>query len=133
MNDWWKNPVLQGPENDYGDYDYLIEEIPENYARWEHSKYRWKCDDCGKERHLLFCATQYFHTLDGWDSLSWNTCWKCYIKGEIKHIKWKIKHGIKIRIIAFKDALRIYRNSAKTKNFKYWYNLMLDIQRRHKK
>ena len=21
MNKWWKNPVLQGPENDYGDYD----------------------------------------------------------------------------------------------------------------
>lgn len=28
MNNWWKSPVLQGEENDYGDYDYLIEEIP---------------------------------------------------------------------------------------------------------
>ena len=32
MNDWWKAPVLQGDENDYGDYDYLIEELPHKKA-----------------------------------------------------------------------------------------------------
>ena len=30
MNNWWKSPVLQGEENDYGAYDYMIEEIPNN-------------------------------------------------------------------------------------------------------
>ena len=40
--DWWKAPVLQGPENDYGQYDYMIEEIPKDYARWEFDKkYKW--------------------------------------------------------------------------------------------
>lgn len=27
MSDWWKNPVLQGEDNDYGQYDYLIEKL----------------------------------------------------------------------------------------------------------
>ena len=127
MNDWWKNPVLQGPENDYGDYDYLIEEIPEDYAKWDLSKYRWKCDDCGKERHLRFCTAHYFHTLDGWDSISWSTCWKCCIKNRIFNFKWGIKYGINKRIRAFKSAVRL-RKSNKDRSFKYWYDLMLSIE-----
>lgn len=129
MNDWWKNPVLQGPENDYGDYDYLIEEIPQDYAKWKLSKYRWKCDDCGKERHLRFCTEHFFHTLDGWDSLYYATCWKCEVKGSVKHMLWKIKHGIKIRISAFKNAVRL-RKAGNTRSFKYWYDLMLSIERK---
>ena len=27
MDKWWKNPVLQGEDNDYGQYDYLINPI----------------------------------------------------------------------------------------------------------
>lgn len=129
MNDWWKNPVLQGPENDYGDYDYLIEDIPEDYAKWELSKYRWRCDDCGKERHLRFCAEHFFHTLDGWDSLYYSTCWRCRVKEDIKDTLWKIKHGIKIRVRAFKSAVRL-RKSGSTRNFKYWYDLMLSIEKK---
>ena len=129
MNDWWKNPVLQGPENDYGDYDYLIEEIPQDYAKWDLSKYRWKCDDCGKERHLRFRTAHYFHTLDGWDSLDYSTCWRCRVKEDIKDTLWKIKHGIKIRARAFKSAVQL-RKSGSTRSFKYWYDLMLSIERK---
>lgn len=32
MKNWWKNPVLQGEDNDYGQYDYLIEELPHDEA-----------------------------------------------------------------------------------------------------
>lgn len=96
MKDWWKSPVLQGPENDYGQYDYLIEELPKNEARWELSKYKWKCDDCGKDHYLLFCITQYFYTLDGYDYFSWNTCWKCMLKNKIANIKWRIKKKMKV-------------------------------------
>lgn len=129
MNDWWKNPVLQGPENDYGDYDYIIEEIPEDYAKWELSKYRWKCDDCGKEKHLRFCTAHHFHTLDGWDSLSWSTCWKCCIKNRIFNFKWGIKYGINKRIRTFKSAVRLRKNN-KDRSFKYWYDLMLSIEKK---
>lgn len=131
--DWWKAPILQGPENDYGDYDYLIEELPKDYAKWEVDKYRWKCDACGKDRHVRFVSVHHFHTLDGWDSMSYSECFKCRIEAKIYNFKYKIKNGIRIRISAFKDAMRVYRKSAKTKSFKYWYNLMLDVQRRYKK
>ena len=39
--EWWRAPVLQGPENDYGDYDYLIEELPHNSHKW--STWGYKC------------------------------------------------------------------------------------------
>ena len=53
MNEWWKAPVLQGEDNDYGQYDYLIEEIPENYMGWEFDReYKWACSECHKEYHL---------------------------------------------------------------------------------
>ena len=95
MNDWWKSPVLQGTENDYGDYDYLVEELPKDYARWEFDKYRWKCDTCGKDSFLRFVAEHYFYCWDGWDSMSYAECWKCRLKGKISEIKWKIKDKIK--------------------------------------
>lgn len=129
--DWWKSPVLQGPENDYGDYDYMIEELPEDYAKWELSKYRWKCDDCGKEKHLLFRTAHHFHTLDGWDSLSWSTCWKCCIKNRIFNFKFGIKYGINKRIRAFKSAVHLRKNN-KDRSFKYWYDLMMSIERKTK-
>ena len=129
--DWWKSPVLQGPENDYGDYDYMIEELPEDYAKWELSKYRWKCDDCGKERHLLFRTAHHFHTMDGWDSLDYSTCWKCCVKNRIFNFKWGIKYGINKRIHAFNSAVRLRKNN-KDRSFKYWYDLMMSIERRKK-
>ena len=96
MNNWWKSPVLQGPENDYGDYDYLIEEIPQDYAKWVLSRYKWRCDDCGKERHLIFRSVHWFRTWDGGDSMEYTECWKCRLKTKIYSIKWRFQKQIKI-------------------------------------
>ena len=124
MSDWWKAPVLQGEDNDYGQYDYMIEEIPQDYAKWEFDrKYKWKCDDCGKHRHLSFCTAHYFYTLDSYDSMSWNTCWKCCLKNRIFNIKYHIKFQTKNRIKAFKDARMFYKSSNKAESFMFWYKL----------
>ena len=124
MNNWWKNPVLQGPENDYGDYDYLIEELPQNSVKWEHSRYTSKCDSCGKERHLLLRSTHYFYTLDGYDYMGYDECWVCRLQGKIGSIKHKIKKRIQIA----KDAWRLTRTSS-AGNFKYYYKLVKEISR----
>ena len=126
MNDWWKNPVLQGPENDYGDYDYLIEEIPQDYAKWELSRYKSRCDSCGKERHLVFRSTSYFHTLDGYDYMSYTDCWVCRLENKV----WSIKHRLKKRIKAFKTALELYKISRKhTWSWKKCYDMALKFER----
>jgi len=121
MNEWWKSPVLQGPENDYGQYDYMIEEIPQNEAKWKFDVDKRHCDYCGKYRHILFCATQYFRTLDGYDSLTYDECWICMIKEGIHSRKRKIQ----IRLRAIKLAIKCM---AKDKNydieyFKFLYKL----------
>ena len=106
---WWKSPVLQGPENDYGQYDYMIEEIPQDYAKWEFDrKCKWPCHDCGRETHLLFRWETFFHTLDGWDSLSHSECWRCRLKGTICSFRWKIKKRTKKAIKTFKMTLELY-------------------------
>lgn len=101
MNNWWKSPVLQGPENDYGDYDYLIEDIPSNTTAWEN--WERKCDECGKEHKLNLVYTGYFRTMDGWDSMDSCECWKCYLKRKIrtpfKAIKKKIKRVVEVKKI----------------------------------
>ena len=129
MNDvwgmnWWEAPVLQGPENDYGDYDYLIEELPDDYAKWEYDKYTCHCDSCGKERHLVFYSVHHFHTLDGWDSFDYTTCWKCALKDKIYMIKCKIGRSIK----AFKLARELYKTNT-TRTFKHHYELAKKIVR----
>ena len=136
-NNWWKAPILQGPENEYGDYDYLIEEIPENKAKWEISKYAWKCDDCGKESHLLFSTTSYFYTLDGYDYMSYNTCWRCYLKEQIHKMKYHIKHYIVFNIEQYTDmfhfALKLYRQDPQKRSFIFWCSLIRKIQKGKKK
>ena len=124
MNDWWKNPVLQGPDNEYGEYDYLIEELPRNSVKWEHSKYKCRCDSCGKERHLLLKSTHYFYTLDGYDYMGYDECLVCRLQGKIGSIKHKIKKQINIA----KDAWKLARTSP-TGNFKYYYKLVKEIRR----
>lgn len=126
--DWWKAPVLQGEDNDYGQYDYLIEEIPQDYARWEFDrKYKWKCHNCGKEKHLLFRAEHFFHTLDGWDSLDYAECLHCRTKGNIRDYKWKLKNNIRKRIEIFKMTIELYEIG--TKNFSDCYTLAKKIVR----
>ena len=121
MNKWWKNPVLQGPENDYGDYDYLIEELPSNSVEWSFSKHASKCDSCGKESHLLLKSTSYFYTLDGYDYIGYDECWKCRLKEKVWSIKNKIKREVKI----IKDAW----NLSKQGNFKYWYKTLKEVRK----
>ena len=121
MNDWWKNPVLQGPENDYGDYDYLIEELPHDYAKWKLSKYRWQCDDCGKDRHLRFVSKEHFRTLDGWDSISYAACWRCAIKNWFIGTRFCLLYNINKRIKALKDAIELYNASDGKHSFRDCY------------
>lgn len=99
MKNWWKNPVLQGEDNDYGQYDYLIEELPHDEARWEWL-YR-KCDSCGKYHRLNFYSNHYFYTYDGWDSFDYMDCWECRFKDKVWSIKNKIKKEIKAHKLAF--------------------------------
>ena len=86
---WWKNPALQGEDNDYGDYDYLAEEISEdtNKVEWFYSK----CEDCGKYHHFNRYLTHYFYTLDGYDYDTYVICLKCDIKSRIHSKKMLIK------------------------------------------
>ena len=124
MNNWWKNPVLQGDDNDYGQYDYLIEELPHDEAKWEWL-YR-KCDSCGKYHRLNFYSNHYFYTYDGWDSLDYMDCWECRFKDKVWSIKNKIKKEIKAHQLAF--SLLNWKHSIK-KNVKY-YRLGLKVGRK---
>jgi hypothetical protein len=120
--DWWKSPVLQGPENDYGQYDYMIEEIPEDEVKWEFTNYKKKCDSCGKERNLYIYSTYHFHTLDGYDYL-WNyECWRCVLARKVHSIKRRIVKRIKI----FKMAVELY-TTISNKSFKHYYELASKI------
>ena len=127
--DWWKSPVLQGEDNDYGQYDYMIEELPKDYVKWVLSRYKWKCDDCGKESHLLLRSAHYFYTLDGWDSMDYSECWRCRVKGMVFNAKWKIKKCIKCHMDSLKDAVIFYKASNKQKSFKYYYQLAVKLHK----
>lgn len=111
MNNWWKSPVLQGEENDYGDYDYLIEEVPSDSAEW--TKWEYKCSECGKFRKWNKVYTHYFHTLDGYDSISTEVCWVCELKKSlfypIKKFFKKIKKGVKDYIEYRKECRNLFK------------------------
>ena len=127
MSDWWKSPVLQGSENDYGDYDYLIEELPKDHCGWDLQRYTSKCDNCGKERHLLFRATHCFYCWDGWDSMDSTECWECMIEDKI----WSVKHKIKKRIKIIKTTFELYNTSKR--DIKKCYDLALRLHRQQYK
>lgn len=132
MSDWWKAPVLQGPENDYGQYDYMIEEIPKNYAKWQFSKYRWKCDTCGKERHLRFVSEEFFHTMDGWDSFSNAECWMCVFKGWVRHKIWKTKKAIKDQMGILKMTKEFHDGMEGRRDYKYCYKFAKKLVKKEK-
>ena len=118
MNDWWKAPVLQGDDNEYGEYDYLIEELPKDHGEWiRHSK----CDTCGKERVFVFRSVQHFYCWDGWDAMDYNECWKCMIENKI----WSVKHKIKKRIKIIKTTFELYNTSKR--DIKKCYELALKL------
>ena len=116
MNNWWKSPVLQGEENDYGQYDYLIEEIPNNSREW--NTWGYKCSECGKWHKLNVVYTEYFHTLDGWDSISTEVCWLCEMKGIIYKPFCKMKRKINQEIKAHKIAIELTRDLWSFKDIK---------------
>lgn len=94
VQNWWKAPILQGEENDYGCYDYLIEEVPESYCHWEFSKIAWE-DDQGHSSHLRKVWCNYFRTMDGYDSMYGSDCWRCVLKDTIKILPRRIKRIFK--------------------------------------
>ena len=116
MNNWWKSPVLQGDDNDYGQYDYLIEEIPNNSCEW--NTWGYKCSECGKWHKLNVLYTEYFHTLDGWDSISTEVCWLCEMKGIICKPFRKMKRKINQEIKAHKIAIELTRDLWSFKDIK---------------
>ena len=123
MKNWWKNPILQGEDNDYGQYDYLIEKLPHDESRWE-----WcygKCDSCGKYHRLNFYSNHYFYTYDGWDSFDYTDCWKCRFENAI----WKIKNRMKKEIKAHKLAFSLLNRKHSIKRNVEHYKLGLEVGR----
>lgn len=122
MNNWWKSPVLQGEENDYGDYDYLATELPQNTVEWT----RWEqhCDSCGKNRNLHRVSTSYFYTLDGYDSMSYYECWICVVKDAIRKPFRKLKKKIKIIRVAME-----FKHDLHKKSWKHCYKLAKELTR----
>ena len=92
----WNEILHDNRIDDEGNYDYLAEELPEDYSRWE-----WgvrHCDNCGKYRRLSLCSAHYFYCWDGWDSMSWDECWRCQLRAKlptIRGLKRKLKNKIK--------------------------------------
>ena len=124
MDNWWKSPVLQGPENDYGQYDYMIEELPQDKAGWEFATYERRCDCCGKYKMgFFYCSEHYFHTLDGWDSLSFDECWICIVKDIIHSRKRKINRTLRATKFALKCMIEDKRYDVKY--FKLLYKIAL--------
>ena len=96
-------PILQGPENEYGDYDYLVNDLPADEQLVKtRMGYKCRCDGCGKEFKTLYVSTHYFYTIDGWDSLSNRECKKC-AKLDIKS---KIKRTVTNAVRRIKKAIR---------------------------
>ena len=117
MNKWWKDPRL----DDEGTYDYLVEELPENNSSW--STHVTKCDDCGKERHLTRTDTHYFYCWDGWDSMSYTTCWKCHLKSWIRSKMSKMKKKLsKCGKILDLRAYIVFRKFCKNNNIDKQYH-----------
>lgn len=116
IKNWWKSPVLQGEENDYGDYDYLIEELPENTKNWLFS-YQ-KCDTCGKYHKINFSMSTWFHTMDGGDSFDYTECWKCYWKQKILSKYHKFIKNYKDYKNIMKFAFELHKCCGKNRSFK---------------
>lgn len=90
MNEWWKNPVLQGEDNDYGQYDYLVNPLPQNYR--EKIRGKCHCDSCGKYRCFNIRDVAFFYTLDGYDNMSYTECWLCRLSCKFYRFKRRFKN-----------------------------------------
>ena len=126
MNNWWKNPVLQGDDNDYGQYDYLVEELPKNTREW--STWEYKCSECGKWHKLNVVYTGYFYTLDGWDSHSTEVCWLCETKSIIGKPLRKMKRKVNRAWRVVKETIELKRD-LNNKSWKRCYELAKILQK----
>ena len=124
MDKWWLNPLLDG--DDYGKYDFYATPLPEDYAKWQFDKVAWKCYDCKKGSHLLFVQKHFFYTLDGYDCMDYDVCWKCFLKDKIRLARGTIKRKIEKEKKALKLA-RECRQTDKTKSFKTYYNIAREV------
>lgn len=97
MSDWWKAPVLQGPENDYGDYDYLINPLPEDKYEIRITRYPVRCDCCGRDTHIYRYSSYHFYTYDGYDSMDEYECMLCEkgVTRKMRQLKKKFKSFLK--------------------------------------
>lgn len=129
MENWWKSPVLQGPENEYGEYDYLVNELPKDEAYWDFNKDKYKCESCGKLSHLLFRTTHYFYCYDGYDSMSYDECWRCRIESNIRGKIYKIKKRIKNSIKTLKITTELCKDMNGWKSIKQNYKFAKSIVR----
>ena len=107
--EYWKDPRL----DDEGTYDYLVEELPSDAAKWQW--YYQKCDSCGKYHRLNFESTHYFYCWDGWDSMTYVECWRCKLKSKIYSIKTKIKKNTMKKIQQRKEYYELLKK-LKAKN-----------------
>ena len=127
MNKWWKAPILQGEDNEYGEYDYLIEEIPQNTREWD--KWECKCSECGKYHNFNVIYTEYFRTLDGWDSICTEVCWICEIKSIISNPFRKIKRKVKYTWKVLKETIELKCTLSSKHTWKKCYELAKKIVR----
>ena len=116
-------PILRGEDNEYGDYDYLIDELPSNVAKWRLSRYASSCDQCTRYRHLYFESRQFFYTLDGYDSLDYNECWVCSLKSAVRSFLWKAKRNANAFLFALRIAIKA-EQGWKIGMFRAAYNIM---------
>lgn len=126
--DYWKAPVLQGEENDYGEYDFLIEDIPDNYSEWAMERAKYKCDCCGKYRHLLRESYAYFYTMDGYDYMAQYDCWACVVKGKLYVFKNKLMRKFNKWSESIKTAYELKKASKGTMSFWSCYKNVKELK-----
>lgn len=105
MHNPYDMPILHGEDNEYGDYDYLVDGLPQNVEKWNLSRTAWKCDACGHYRHFRFITRYFFYTLDGYDSSDCDVCWTCMLRSAVKMAWLRIKKDVKALWVALMVAI----------------------------
>ena len=120
MKNWWRIPATQ--DSEYDEYDYFYTELPQNSREW--STWNYKCSECGKWHKLNVVYTEYFYTLDGYDSLSTEVCWLCEMKNIIGKSFRKIKRNWKI----LKEMINL-KKDLPNKSWKKYYEFAKILQK----
>lgn len=100
----WNIPATYGAE--YDEYDYFYTRLPaDEHMVKTKMGYKRRCECCNKEFKTLYVSTHYFHTMDGWDSISYHECKKCAKLDAVSRIK-RASAAVRKRIYyAFKYAI----------------------------